>query len=132
LSSTSGDTGGTSHCSSSRGQTGIQGNESFVEAAQGSVSEGQIGRHALSACTWMRTNRGLQKSWLRRLGKADSEECPCSHPRQDGHHLTFICPRFKNTGRNLLGPRRSWEELDKPNWRKEEGDDSHWDTIIDY
>jgi len=28
-----------------------------------------------------------------------------------------------------LDTRMSWEELDDPNWRTDEGDDSHWDTI---
>jgi len=86
-------------------------------------------RHALSGYTWMRTNRGPQKSWLTHIGKGDEQGCECGHPIQDGDHITFECPRFRKERRELLGPRRTWEALDKPNWRKDEGDDSYWDTI---
>jgi len=86
-------------------------------------------RHSLSVYTWMGTNRGPQKSWLHQIGKAQDPGCQCGSPLQDGDHLTFSCPRFATDRANLLGTRKSWEELDKPNWRKDEGDDSHWDTI---
>jgi len=51
------------------------------------------------------------------------------HPTQDGDHITFECPGLRKERKDLLGPRKTWEELDTPNWRKDEGDDSHWDTI---
>jgi len=41
----------------------------------------------------------------------------------------FECPRLLSQRKDLLGPHRSWEDLDDPNWRKEERDDSGWDTI---
>lgn len=77
----------------------------------------------------MRTNRGLQKSWLHYIGKAADAGCRCGHPQQDGSHIVFSCPRLDRLRRDLLGPRKTWEELDTPNWRKGEGDDSHWVTI---
>jgi len=55
--------------------------------------------------------------------------CQCGFPFQDGEHLTLSCPLFAKERRNLLGTRATWEELDKPNWRKDEGDDSPWDNI---
>jgi len=38
-------------------------------------------------------------------------------------------PLLQAVRRDLLGLRKSWEELDEPNWRKDEGDDSHWGTV---
>ena len=38
-------------------------------------------------------------------------------------------PQARQTERDLLGPRKTWGELDAPNWRKGEGGNSHWDTI---
>jgi len=66
-------------------------------------------RHALSTYTWMRTNRGPQKSWLHRLGKVADTECPCGHPVQDGDHLVFHCDSLNSQRRDLLGARRTWE-----------------------
>jgi len=86
-------------------------------------------RHALSGYTWMRTNRGPPKSWLHYLGKAEDTGCPCGHPSQEGDHIVFSCTKFYRQRKALLGPRKSWQELDEPNWRKDEGDDSHWDTV---
>jgi len=77
----------------------------------------------------MRTDRGPQRSWLKRIDKVESEECPCGHPVQDGYHLTFDCPRLTKERENLLGTRRSWGELDKLNWRKQEGDGIDWDIL---
>jgi len=54
---------------------------------------------------------------------------PCHILSQDGRHITFDCPRFEKERRELLGPRKTWESLDGKNRRKDEGDDSHWDTI---
>jgi len=86
-------------------------------------------RHALSGYTWIRTDRGPQRSWLSHIGKGDNPTCDCGHPIQGGHHITFECARFGKERREILGPRRTRESLDEPNWRKEEGDDSEWDTI---
>ncbi|KAF8451403.1 hypothetical protein BGX38DRAFT_1269417 [Terfezia claveryi] len=77
-------------------------------------------RHALSAYTWLRTNRGPQKSLLHHIGKAESAECACGYPSETGEHIVFRCPRFDWSRRALLGEKSSWEELDKPDWRKEE------------
>jgi len=80
-------------------------------------------RHALSGYTWMRTNRGPYKSWLHHIGKATEPGCDCGHSSQDGDHIVFSCPRLARERKDLLGPRKTWEELDDPNWRKDEGDD---------
>jgi len=77
----------------------------------------------------MRTNRGPQKSWLFRIGKATDLACPCGHPSQDGDHITFDCGLFRKERKDPLGLRKSWEELEDPIGRKDEGDNSHWDTI---
>jgi len=86
-------------------------------------------RHTITGYTWMRTNRGPQKSWLYHIGKTDDPRYPCGHGVQDGDHITFECPQLDTIRKDLLGPRKTWEELDDPNWRKDDGDDSHWDTI---
>jgi len=82
-------------------------------------------RHAVSAYTWLRTNKGPQKPWLHYIGKSDDPSCPCGHPRQDGDHITFHCRRFEKERANLLGPLETWEKLGGANWRKEEGVDSY-------
>ena len=81
-------------------------------------------RHALSAYTWYRTERGPQKAWLFQLRKVGDPSCPCGYPRQTGEHITFHCPRYNTMRTRLLGSRRSWAEIDLPVWRKE-GDDSY-------
>jgi len=86
-------------------------------------------RHALSGYTWIKTNRSPQKSWLHHIGKAEDPTCPCGHTPQDGAHILFDCPRLGTLRGQLLGTRKTWEELDDPIWRKEEGDDSHWDAV---
>jgi len=60
-------------------------------------------RHALSSYTWMRTNRGTQKSWLNHIGKAADASCPCGHPSQDGNHIDFDCTRLDRSRKDLLG-----------------------------
>jgi len=72
-------------------------------------------RHALSVYTWMRTNRGPQKGWLHHIGKAADTMCTCGHPSQDGNHIVFGCPRLSKERKDLLGARKSWEDLDAPN-----------------
>jgi len=84
-------------------------------------------RHALSTYTWFRTERGPQKAWLHKIGKAENPSCPCGHPVQTGEHITFHCPRHNERNRLLRG-KRSWPEIDDPDWRKE-GDDPPYDAI---
>jgi len=72
---------------------------------------------------------GPTESWLAHIHKVENAVCQCGHPVQDGHHIVFACPRFRKERRDLLGVLSSWEDLDEPNWRKDKGDDSHWDTI---
>ena len=73
---------------------------------------------ALSAVTWMRTDKGPQKNWLHRLGKATSPACNCGHPLQNGHHITFHCPSWATLRTSLIGDRKEWAELDDPIWIK--------------
>jgi len=70
-------------------------------------------RKALSAYTWLRTDRGPQKQWLHRIGKAADRTCPCGRLTEGGYHITFACPRIKkersevpNRGENRMGRTR--------------------------
>jgi len=85
-------------------------------------------RHALSAYTWYRTERGPQKAWLHQIRKTDDPSCPCGHPSQTGEHIVFQCPRHASLRKRLLRAKKSWPELDNPDWRKE-GDDDSYDAI---
>jgi len=59
------------------------------------------GRHALTAYTWLRTNRGPQRSWLQKIHKTDTANCPrYPHPVEDGFHIT---PCYRNARENLGG-----------------------------
>lgn len=84
-------------------------------------------RQALSAYTWLRTDRGPQKSWLHKIGKSETSLCSCGHHTENGHHLTFECPLFLEQ-RKTLGNVRDWEDLDRPIWVKEDGEDD-WDAV---
>ena len=90
-------------------------------------------RRALSAYTWMRTNKRPQRRWLHHIGKAGGKECSCGHDTQDGHHFTFLCPLYETTKRRLIGARESdsWESLDKPLLIKgrEEGREHYADGV---
>ena len=80
-------------------------------------------RHALSAYTWLRTDKGPQKKWLHYIGKAANPACACGHSPEDERHIMFECPRFRSWRDEYLGERRTWEELDKQFWIKRgEGD----------
>ncbi|KAF8422182.1 hypothetical protein EV426DRAFT_706328 [Tirmania nivea] len=87
-------------------------------------------RHALSAYTWLRTDRGPQKQWLHHIGKADSAACTCGYHTQDGTHLTFNCPDFQPQ-RTALGSIKDWEDLDRPIWIEEE-DGERWDAVEEF
>ena len=79
-------------------------------------------KHALSAYTWTRTNRGPQKAWLHHIGKAEHPSCTCGHPTQDGDHLVFQCPLTASMRARLLPPESpTWEALDDPHWIAEAG-----------
>jgi len=80
-------------------------------------------RHALSAYTWYRTERGPQKAWLHQIRKIDDPSCPCGHPKQTGEHIVFHCPRHNLMRSRLIGAKKFWADLDSPDWRKE-GEDS--------
>ncbi|KAF8422939.1 hypothetical protein EV426DRAFT_669791 [Tirmania nivea] len=89
-------------------------------------------RHALSAYTWLRTNRGPQNYWLHFIRKVDSPACPnCDHPSEDGYHITFDCPHHHQQRQEFIGDARTWEDLDTPIWRKEEGEEE-WDAVEAY
>jgi len=90
-------------------------------------------RHALSAYTWYRTERGPQKAWLHHIRKIDNTTCSCGHPRQTGEHIVFHCPNHDLMRTRLLRGKRSWEAIDEPDWRKE-GDDTYdaIESFFDY
>jgi len=52
---------------------------------------------------WLRTDRVLQKSWLHQVEKTKDTACTCGHPREDGDHVTFACPRFHQERGKLIG-----------------------------
>ncbi|KAF8427706.1 hypothetical protein EV426DRAFT_682711 [Tirmania nivea] len=90
-------------------------------------------RHAMAAYTWLRTNRGPQNYWLHFVRKVDSPACPnCDHPSEDGSHITFDCPHHRRQRQELIGNIKTWEELDTPLWRKEEGEEKEWDAVEAY
>ena len=64
----------------------------------------------------MRTNNGPQRSWLHRIGKAESPACQYGHPEATGEHITFHCPIWDTQPKNLMGYRKTWSELDEPIW----------------
>jgi len=90
-------------------------------------------RHALSTYTWYRCERGAQKAWLHHIRKTDDPACQCGHPRQTGEHIVFQCPLHNEIRNRLLRGKRTWEDLDKLDWRKE-GDDSYdaIESFFDY
>lgn len=72
-------------------------------------------RPALSAYTWMRTEKGPQKRWLHHISKAENPYCPCDpNAIQTGLHITFTCPLHTRERNRLLGGKQSWEDLDTP------------------
>ena len=76
-------------------------------------------RQALSAYSWTRTDRGPQKQWLHRIGRAENPHCPCDpHVTQSGEHLVFDCPLHTAARQTFIPGKRSWEELDSPHWIK--------------
>ncbi|KAF8424202.1 hypothetical protein EV426DRAFT_707957 [Tirmania nivea] len=56
------------------------------------------------------------------IRKVDSPACPnCDHPSEDGFHITFDCPKHHQQRQELIWDARTWEDLDTPIWKKEEG-----------
>lgn len=101
---------------------------SRARTAPGSgVSRCEWNRHALSAYTWLRTDRGPQKWWLHKIGKADTSSCQCGHHTENGHHITFECPLY-HIQRQAMGNIKEWEDIDRPIWIKEEDEDD-WDAV---
>ncbi|KAF8415691.1 hypothetical protein EV426DRAFT_703858 [Tirmania nivea] len=39
------------------------------------------------------------------------------------------CPHHHQQRRELIGNARTWEDLDTPIWRKEEGEEEEWDAV---
>ena len=79
-------------------------------------------RHALSAYTWVRTNKGPVNSWLHRVKVSETPFCPtCPETIQDGDHVTWTCPEHHTARKALLLGRTTWIELDQRIMIKEEG-----------
>ena len=87
-------------------------------------------RRALSAYTWMRTNRGPQREWLHRIRKADSAQCDCGEI-QSGDHVTFHCPEHHAARLALLGTACTWESLDAPRYDPEEDDEGEKTDLVE-
>ena len=84
-------------------------------------------RQALSAYTWMRTNKGPQRQWLYKIKQADSPYCYCGQNDtiQSGEHLTFQCALHAQARRTLLGTdKETWKDLDHERWIKTGLDDN--------
>jgi len=88
--------------------------------------------HGQMRTNWYRPGSGRtegpQNSWLHQIGKASNAGCPCGHPGEDGHNITFTRLRFTKEGHEFVGAKSTWEELDAPDWRKE-GDDGLYNAI---
>ena len=90
------------------------------------------GRKALSAYTWLRTNRGPQREWLHKIRKADSPTCDCG-ATQSGDHITFHCPIVQTARTTLLGPEAcTWAHLDAPRYDQEEEDGDKSDLVEEF
>jgi len=81
------------------------------------------GRHALSALTWCRTDKGAHndhgyttytRQTARRVPSATT-------PSKGGKHIVFECPAYR-PARSHLGEVSSWEQLDNQIWITEDGD----------
>lgn len=68
--------------------------------------------------------KGPQKSWLHYIGKEQDK----SSPADTRSRTATTCPQWARQRRELLGLRRTWEELDHPAWAKV-GDEEPYDTI---
>ena len=89
-------------------------------------------RKALSAYTWMRTERGPQKGWLFRIRKTDSPACDCGEETQSGDHITFHCPTLQGIRTSLLGPAATtWEHLDTPRYDPDEEDEEDRTDLVE-
>ena len=60
-------------------------------------------RRALSAYTWMRTEKGPHREWLHRIGKIDTPYCSCDHATiQSGAHIVFTCQLHEQARKALI------------------------------
>ena len=77
-------------------------------------------RRALSASTWMRSNKGPQLEWLYKIRKGESPLCPCG-AIQSADHIVFACPRHHAARQALLGSGTlTWESLDAPRYHPDD------------
>jgi len=87
------------------------------------------GNQALAAYTWCRSNKGPQRSWLHKIGKAPNPDCPECGEEETGEHIVFKCPGHHQE-RRKLGEVREWKDLDKPMMKGEEG--NRYDAVEDF
>ena len=67
------------------------------QAGEGRGSgEGILGWHrrVISAYTWCVTEKGPQRRWLHKIGKAETPECLCQYPEQSGRHTVEGCEKL--------------------------------------
>lgn len=95
-------------------------------------------RKALTAYTWFRANRGPQRQWLHKLGKADTGLCDCGQV-PIGDHIVWDCPRFRRERNTYIQDRKVWAELDDPTRfrpggvrRDEAGEDQGGQRFFDF
>jgi len=87
------------------------------------------GNQALAAYTWCRSNKGPQRSWLHKVRKSPNPDCPECGGEEIGEHIVFKCPGHQEE-RRKLGEIREWKDLDKPIWKREEG--NRYDAVEDF
>ena len=65
-------------------------------------------RKATTTYTHLRTNKGPIRSWLNKIGRADSPTCSCGEGDQTGDHVMFNCKEWKHVRKGW----KSWEDID--------------------
>ena len=89
-------------------------------------------RRALSAYTWMRTNRGPQLEWLHNIRKTESPFCICG-AIQSGDHIVFHCPQHQTARQTLLGnTNHTWESLDTPRYDPDDDEEDKTDLVEEF
>lgn len=84
-------------------------------------------RHAMSAYTWLRTDRGPERQWLHKIGKEGQQHANAVTKHKSGRHIVFDCPEYSEQMK-ALGNIENWEDLDRPIWIAEEEEDE-WDAV---
>jgi hypothetical protein len=95
---------------------------------KGQRCQGKWGREAVTAFTQLRTNAGPFRAFLaseRGGGKVRDANCRLCRAKvaETGEHIVFECEDDyrRNLRRRCIAGARTWEDLDKPRFKKKEG-----------